>query len=275
MAMEGEGVPIRRAFPSHEFSQLDPFLLFDHFGGVVLKPGEAKGFPDHPHRGFETVTYMLSGEFEHRDSFGHHGVLTGGDVQWMTAGSGLVHSETPARSMVENGGRLEGFQIWLNLPARDKMKAPRYQELSGAHIPTARSADGLVEVKVIAGSALGVKGGVETHIPIEYLHIRLQAGATFTQALPATLNAMAYVFEGAVSVEGRKVPQFHVGEIATNGDSVTFTASEPAELLLLAAQPIKEPVARYWPFVMNTAAELQQAFDDYRQGKMGTISFAH
>lgn len=274
MAMEGEGVPIRRAFPSHEFSQLDPFLLFDHFGGVVLKPGEAKGFPDHPHRGFETVTYMLSGDFEHRDSFGHHGVLTGGDVQWMTAGSGLVHSETPARSMVENGGRLEGFQIWVNLPARDKMKAPRYQELSGAKIPTARSADGLVEVKVIAGCALGVKGGVETHIPIEYLHVRLQAGATFTQALPATLNAMAYVFEGEVSVEGKKVPQFHVGEIAANGDSVTFTATEPAELLLLAAQPIKEPVARYGPFVMNTAAELQQAFDDYRQGKMGTIPAA-
>lgn len=275
MAMEGEGVPIRRAFPSHEFSQLDPFLLFDHFGGVVLKPGEAKGFPDHPHRGFETVTYMLAGEFEHRDSFGHHGILQAGDVQWMTAGSGLVHSETPARSMVENGGRLEGFQIWVNLPARDKMKAPHYQELSGANIPTARSADGLVEVKVIAGSALGVKGGVETHIPIEYLHIRLQAGATFTQALPATLNAMVYVFEGSVSVEGSKVPQFHVGEIAANGESVTFTATEPAEVLLLAAQPIREPVARYGPFVMNTAAELQQAFDDYRQGKMGTISAAH
>ena len=271
-AMEGEGVPIRRAFPSHEFSQLDPFLLFDHFGGVTLKPGEAKGFPDHPHRGFETVTYMLAGEFEHRDSFGHHGVLKAGDVQWMTAGSGLVHSETPARSMVENGGRLEGFQIWVNLPKRDKMKAPRYQELNGSNIRTAHSADGKAEVKVIAGSALGVQGGVETHIPIQYLHVRLKAGATFTQDLPATLNGMVYVFEGAVTVEGRKVGKYHVGEISTNGDTVEFAALEDADFLLIAAQPIKEPVARYGPFVMNTAAELQQAFNDYREGKMGTIS---
>ena len=271
-AMEGEGVPIRRAFPSHEFGLLDPFLLFDHFGGVTLKPGEAKGFPDHPHRGFETVTYMLAGEFEHRDSFGHHGILKAGDVQWMTAGSGLVHSETPAKSMLENGGLLEGFQIWVNLPARDKMKAPHYQELSGANIPTARSEDGLAAVKVIAGSALGVKGAVETHIPIEYLHVRLQAGAVFTQALPANLNAMVYVFQGSVSVAGRNVPQYHVGEIATNGNSVTFEAAEPTDFLLLAAQPIKEPVARYGPFVMNTAAELQQAFEDYREGKMGSIT---
>jgi redox-sensitive bicupin YhaK (pirin superfamily) len=270
-SMEGEGVPIRRAFPSHEVPQLDPFLLFDHFGGVVLKPGEAKGFPDHPHRGFETVTYMLSGEFEHRDSFGHHGVLKAGDVQWMTAGSGLVHSETPAESMVRDGGPLEGFQIWVNLPARDKMKAPKYQELAGREIPLARSADGKAEVKVIAGEALGVRGGAETHIPMQYLHVSLQAGAVFEQQVPSSLNGMLYVFSGAVTVDGKTIPQYHVGALASTGENLTVSADEPAEFLLLAAQPIKEPVARYGPFVMNTAAELQQAFEDYRQGKMGTI----
>ena len=225
--MEGEGVPIRRAFPSQGFQQLDPFLLFDHFGGVELKPGEAKGFPDHPHRGFETVTYMLTGEFEHRDSFGHHGVLGPGDVQWMTAGSGLVHSETPAESMVRNGGRLEGFQIWVNLPKRDKMKAPRYQELSRGNIPTAVSPDGLVSIKVIAGESLGVKGGVETHIPIEYLHISMKAGATLTQDLPRTLNGMLYVFGGAVTVDGRSIPQYHVGALANDGDAVSIHANQP------------------------------------------------
>jgi hypothetical protein len=236
-----------------------------------LKPGEAAGFPDHPHRGFETVTYMLHGEFKHRDSFGHAGVIGPGDVQWMTAGSGLVHSEMPGDSVVKNGGRLEGFQLWVNLPARDKMKAPRYQELGAARIPVARSSDGKVEVKIIAGEALGQKGAVETQIPIQYLHIKLAAGATFVHEIPAELAAMLYVFEGSVEVGGKKAPQFHLAALG-DGEFVELSAKEPAELLLLAAQPIREPIARYGPFVMNTQAEIRQAFQDFRDGKMGQIA---
>jgi redox-sensitive bicupin YhaK (pirin superfamily) len=257
-------------------SELDPFLLLDHMGPSEFKPGEAKGFPDHPHRGFETVTYLLEGEFQHRDSFGHHGVLHPGDVQWMTAGSGLVHSETPGDSLVKNGGRMQGFQLWINLPKRDKMKAPHYQELSAERIPFVASADGTVEVKVIAGEALGVKGGVQTHIPIEYLHFKLKPGARHIQEVAKTLNAMIYVIGGSVQVGGdaggRSVPAFHLAALDNDGDAVEVSSHDAAEFLLIAAQPINEPVARYGPFVMNTKAELQQAFDDYRAGRMGTIN---
>ncbi len=270
LTSDGAGVAIHRAFPNQQLSELDPFLLLDHMGPMHLKPGEAAGFPDHPHRGFETVTYMLHGEFKHRDSFGHSGVIGPGDVQWMTAGSGLVHSEMPGDSVVKNGGRLEGFQLWVNLLARDKMKAPRYQELSAAHIPVARTADGLVEVKIIAGEAMGQKGAVETQIPIQYLHIKLGAGGKFVQEVPANLAAMLYVFEGSVELDGKKAPQFHLVALG-DGEMVELSAQQPAELLLLAAEPIGEPIARYGPFVMNTEAEIQQAFKDFRDGKMGRI----
>jgi redox-sensitive bicupin YhaK (pirin superfamily) len=243
-----------------------------------LKPGEVVGFPDHPHRGFETVTYMLHGEFKHRDSFGHAGIIGPGDVQWMTAGSGLIHSEMPGDSVVKNGGRLEGFQLWVNLPAREKMKAPRYQELGATHIPVARSGDGKVEVKIIAGEALGRKGAVETQIPIQYLHVKMAAGASFVHEIPAELAAMLYVFEGSVEVDGhsvevdgQKMPQFHLAALG-NGELVELRSKEPAELLLLAAQPLREPIARYGPFVMNTQAEIRQAFKDFRDGKMGQIA---
>jgi len=271
LTSDGAGVAIHRAFPNHHLSELDPFLLLDHMGPMHLKPSEAAGFPAHPHRGFETVTYMLHGEFKHRDSFGHAGIIGPGDVQWMTAGSGLVHSEMPGDSVVKNGGRLEGFQLWVNLPAREKMKAPRYQELGAAHIPVARSGDGKVEVKIIAGEALGQKGAVETQIPIQYLHIKLAAGAAFVQEIPAELAAMLYVFEGSAEVDGQEVPQFHLAALG-DGEFVELRTKEPAELLLLAAQPIREPIARYGPFVMNTQAEIRQAFQDFRDGKMGEIA---
>jgi redox-sensitive bicupin YhaK (pirin superfamily) len=272
LASDGEGVVIHRAFPNHELNELDPFLLLDHMGPVDLKPGEAKGFPDHPHRGFETVTYLLAGEFEHRDSFGHHGVLRPGVVQWMTAGSGLVHSEVPGASLVKNGGKLEGFQLWVNLPRKDKMKAPRYQEFSASQIPVARSADGTVEVKVIAGAAMGVKGAVETHIPIEYLHFKLQPGARHVQEVATGLNAMIYVISGWLLVGGTSVPAFHLASLTVDKDAVEFWTDGPTEFLLVAAKPIHEPVARYGPFVMNTEAELHQAFADYKAGRMGSIS---
>jgi redox-sensitive bicupin YhaK (pirin superfamily) len=269
---DGEGVQIHRAFPNHQLTELDPFLLLDHMGPVDLKPGEAKGFPDHPHRGFETVTYMLEGEFQHRDSFGHHGTIGPGDVQWMTAGSGLVHSETPGDSIVKNGGRLQGFQLWVNLPKRDKMKPPHYQELPSDRIPTATSDNGNIEAKVIAGEAFGVRGAVETHIPIQYLHFRLKPGAKGSHQVLRDLNALIYVIKGEVTIGARTVPQFHIVALENDADTVEFSAAGAAEILLIAAQPIREPVARYGPFVMNTKKELQEAFDDYNAGRMRSIA---
>jgi redox-sensitive bicupin YhaK (pirin superfamily) len=269
LVTDGEGVSIHRAFPNYQLSELDPFLLLDHMGPMDLKPGEAKGFPDHPHRGFETVTYLLHGQFQHRDSFGHAGVLNPGDVQWMTAGSGLVHSEVPGDSLVKNGGQMEGFQLWINLPKRDKMKAPHYQEIKGDLIPVANVEN--ASVKVIAGDAFGVKGAVETHIPIQYLHFTLKPGAKITHTVPAQLNAMVYVLKGSALVAGKTVNLYHLAALAGDGDEVELAATEETELLLLAAEPINEPVARYGPFVMNTKAEIQQAFEDYRTGKMGTL----
>ena len=269
LVQDGEGVAIHRAFPNAQLSDFDPFLLLDHMGPMELKPGEAKGFPDHPHRGFETVTYLLSGDFEHRDSFGHRGVLKAGDVQWMTAGSGLVHSETPGREIKEKGGKLEGFQLWINLPKADKMKPPHYQEFNSTQIPAA-TGDG-VNAKVIAGEALNVAGAVSTHIPIQFVHFKLNAGATLQHQVPRNLNVMLYVMEGGVKVGDTAVPRFHIAGFANDADEIQVTASEASEFLLLAAKPIGEPVFRYGPFVMNTKQELQQAFEDYRAGKMGTI----
>src|SRR5713101_5882749 len=171
--LEGGGVEIRRAFPTSHIGEIDPFLLLDPMGPLQIAPGQATGFPEHPHRGFETVTYLLQGQIEHKDSFGNRGFLEAGDVQWMTAGSGLVHSEMPGRDLVRTGGALEGFQVWVNLPARDKMTAPRYQELKAASIPHAQTANGDVQVKVIAGESLGTRGAIESRTPILYLHLKL------------------------------------------------------------------------------------------------------
>ena len=263
---EGAGVPIGRAFPTRSIEDLDPFLLLDHMGPITFKPGQNLGFPDHPHRGFETVTYLLSGQMEHKDSFGNRGFLEAGDVQWMTAGSGLVHSEMPGRDLVKNGGRLEGFQLWINLPKRDKMTPPRYQELKADQIPVAESPNGEVKVRVIAGESLGVKGAIESRTPILYLHLTLLPGASHVQAVPAAFNAFGYVIRG--KEQGRVILFDH------DGDEIRLenTSAEPLELLLIAGEPIQEPVARYGPFVMNTREELVQAFEDFRDGKMGTIS---
>jgi len=274
--LEGGGVEIHRAFPIPQIEDLDPFLLLDHMGPLDYRPGENTGFPDHPHRGFETVTYLLEGQMQHRDSFGNHGSLEPGDVQWMTAGSGLVHSEMPGSDLVRQGGRLEGFQLWVNLPRRDKMIAPHYQELKSAQIPQAESASGGVRVKVIAGESLGVRGVIESRTPILYLHLTLAPGASFTQPVPKTFNALAYVIHGqaqfgaasAVQGEQRLVVFGHDGDAI----SMSNPGATPASLLLIAGEPIGEPVARYGPFVMNTRQELAQAFEDYRSGKMGRIA---
>src|SRR5881227_79842 len=194
--LEGGGFLVRRPFPKASFSDFDPFLLLDEMGPMDVAPGEAKGAPDHPHRGFETVTYMLSGDMEHKDSSGHAGKLRSGDVQWMTAGAGVVHAEMPSAEFMRTGGRMHGFQLWVNLPQRDKMIKPRYQEIPGSRIPKATSAEGLVSVSVIAGEAMGEKAVIETRTPIIYLHYRLEPGGAATQKVPDSYNAFAYIVEG-------------------------------------------------------------------------------
>lgn len=277
-AAEGDGMVIHRAFPGSSVSEIDPFLLLDEMGPLEIQPGEGKGFPDHPHRGFETVTYLLEGEMEHRDSSGNHGVLRPGDVQWMTAGSGLVHSEMPGLNMIRDGGRLHGFQLWINLPRSQKMIPPHYQELASSRIPVARNAAGNVEVKVISGEALGVRGPIQSENPIVFMHFTIQPGGEHVQPIPAGYTAIAYLIGGegifdtkTGTVKARKVIVF-----ANGGDSVLLSnpagSGETLNLLLLAGKPLEEPVARYGPFVMNTREELQQAFEDYRSGRMGTIS---
>ncbi|MBV8085872.1 MAG: pirin family protein [Chloroflexi bacterium] len=275
--LEGAGFAVRRPFPTLSIDHFDPFLLLDHMGPSDYAPGEAVGAPDHPHRGFETVTYMLDGAFEHRDSQGNAGRLTPGDVQWMTAGSGIVHSEMPAASILRDGGRIQGFQLWVNLPRRDKMTRPRYQEISAAHLPLAQSEDGKVSVRVIAGESMGHQAVIETHTPIAFLHFTVQPGASFQQPIGREYNTFVYVVNGKArfGADGTEAGEGQAVLFGADGESITLSvpadSTEPASILLLAGVPLNEPVARYGPFVMNTRDEIIQAIEDYRLGRMGSI----
>jgi len=275
--LEGGGFLVRRPFPKPAFSGFDPFLLLDEMGPMDVAPGEAKGAPDHPHRGFETVTYMLSGDMEHKDSRGHAGRLRAGDVQWMTAGAGVIHAEMPSKEFMRDGGRMHGFQLWVNLPHRDKMTKPRYQEIPSSQIPRASSTDGLVTVSVIAGEAMGEKAVIETRTPIIYLHYRIKPGGVATQRVPNNYNAFAYLVEGA-GLFGAEAERAGDGQMVlfADGDEVRIDnpvdAKTTLEVLLIAGVPLNEPIARYGPFVMNTEAEILQAVEDYRQGRMGAIN---
>jgi len=262
--MDGAGVKINRVLTQALQRRLDPFLMLDAFGSD--KAGDyIAGFPEHPHRGFETVTYMLTGNMRHRDSAGHEGAITNGGVQWMTAGRGVIHSEMPE----QNEGLMEGFQLWLNLAAKDKMSAPWYRDIPAEAVPRF-TLDSGATVQVIAGSSHGVAGAVQREVtePL-YLDIELPAGATFEQALPAGHNAFLYVFRGEVVVEGKAVPQARMAILdnAKAADGVRIKASQPSRLLLIAGQPLNEPIAQYGPFVMNTQAEVFQAVEDFRNGK--------
>ena len=272
---EGGGFIVRRPFPTMGLDAVDPFLLIDEMGPADYGPGEAVGAPDHPHRGFETVTYMIEGEFEHEDSAGHRGTLRPGDVQWMTAGAGIIHSEMPSAEIRRAGGRVHGFQIWVNLPAADKMMRPRYQELSSEQIPTAKSEDGLAQAKVVAGTALGVKAAIDTRIPIVFQDWTLKPGADVVVDIPASEQAMVYVFEGAMHA-GTAGDEVRDGQLGVFGEGGTVrlanNGKHDARFLLLAGAPINEPVARYGPFVMNNEDELRQAFEDFRSGRMGAIT---
>ena len=275
--LEGGGFLVRRPFPQASFSEFDPFLLLDEMGPMKVAPGEAKGAPDHPHRGFETVTYLLSGEMEHKDSRGHAGRLTPGDVQWMTAGAGVVHSEMPSSEFQRTGGTMHGFQLWVNLPQRDKMTKPRYQEIPQAQIPQVSSEDGRVTVRIIAGEAMGQRAVIETHTPIIYLHYSIEPGGVVTQSVGAEYNAFAYVVNGAGLFGGAKEKAGDGQLVMFAQDGETIRIENPAdadarlEVLLVAGVPLNEPVARYGPFVMNTEREIRQAFEDYVRGRMGAI----
>lgn len=274
---EGEGFLVHRPFPTPTLDHFDPFLLLDEMGPAELGPGEAKGAPDHPHRGFETVTYLLAGRMEHKDSAGHAGALEPGDVQWMTAGAGVVHAEMPESEFRRTGGRMHGFQLWVNLPRRDKMMPPRYQEIPSNRIPVATSPDDLVGVRVLAGEALGVRAVIETRTPILYLHYTLQPDARTVQPVPREFNVFAYVVggRGLFGPDGREAGAHQMVIFVEEGEAVALAAprdaAAPLDLLLIGGVPLREPVARYGPFVMNTQAEIRQAIEDYQRGRMGQI----
>ena len=271
---EGGGFIVRRPLPTQGLVVADPFLLLDEMGPIDYAPGEAVGAPDHPHRGFETVTYVLEGEMEHADSAGHRGKLGPGDVQWMTAGAGIVHAEMPSARLMREGGRVHGFQIWVNLPAKLKMTRPRYQEVSATKIPTATSEDGKASVKVVAGEALGVKATIATHTPIVYQDWTIDPGADVTLPLDRELAVYVYVFGGAIRV-GDDERRVNDGQLAILGAGEALRLrgdTERARLLVLAGAPLREPVARYGPFVMNTENEIREAIADFRSGKMGEIT---
>ena len=259
--MEGGGFPVRR--PAAMGSLMSPFLLLDEMGPVNYAPGKAVGAPWHPHRGFETVTYLLEGEMEHEDSAGSKGTLTPGDVQWMTAGKGIIHSEMPTAKMMLEGGMMHGFQIWVNLPAKDKMMNPRYQDISAAESPIAEKNG--VWARVVAGECLGVESSLDTVIPITCVHVKMENGSVLEKNLDLDLNGMIYVFKGEIEIEGKVVSDGSLA-LLSNGTSIKITAKETSQYLILAGPEIGEPIARYGPFVMNTREEIMQAIDDYQNG---------
>ncbi|SOD73342.1 hypothetical protein SAMN05892883_2634 [Jatrophihabitans sp. GAS493] len=276
---EGEGFPVTRAFAGVSKAELDPFIHMDQMGEVEYAPGEPKGTPWHPHRGFETVTYMIDGTFLHQDSHGGGGVIENGATQWMTAGSGILHIETPPESLVMSGGLFHGIQLWVNLPAAQKFTPPRYQNLEGKQSTFVASSDGGSLVRIIAGDIGGNTGPGSTHTPVTLAHATIAPGAALSLPWRADYNALVYVLSGNATVGAERRP-IHTGQLAVfgAGDRISISAEtsqdshRPAvEILILGGQPIGEPVAQYGPFVMNTREELQQAIDDYQAGRLGVI----
>jgi quercetin 2,3-dioxygenase len=277
--LEGEGFPVRRAFAGVDLALLDPFIHMDQMGEVEYAAGEPKGTPWHPHRGFETVTYMIDGTFRHQDSNGGGGLITNGDTQWMTAGAGILHIEEPPEDLVASGGLFHGFQLWVNLPRALKMTAPRYQDIRARSVALLTSADGGALLRVIAGAVGGHEGPGSTHTPIALVHATVSPGAQARLPWRADFNALGYVLGGSGTVGAEKRP-VRTGQLAVfgpgtsltiAGDSVMEGPAQSLDILLLGGAPIREPVAAYGPFVMNTRAELAQAFEDFQAGRLGTI----
>jgi len=280
---EGEGFPVRRAFARVHTSLLDPFIMMDQMGEVEYAAGEPKGTPWHPHRGFETVTYLIDGKFIHRDSTGGGGALGDGDTQWMTAGSGILHIETPPEDLVISGGLFHGLQLWVNLPAADKMIQPRYQDISGQNVRLLASPDGGTVLRLIAGSVAGVEGPGITHTPITMIHATISPGASVTLPWRADFNALVYALNGRGTAGPDQRP-FGMGQAVVfgDGDSITIAADPTQEsrspnldVVILGGLPIREPVAHYGPFVMNSHRELQQAMEDFQAGRFGRIPAEH
>src|SRR5579859_7187127 len=272
--LEGEGFPVRRAFAGVDLARLDPFIHMDQMGEVDYGPGEPKGTPWHPHRGFETVTYIIDGTFRHQDSNGGGGLITDGDTQWMTAGGGILHIEAPPEELVMTGGLFHGIQLWVNMPSALKMTAPRYQDIRARQVALLSSADGWALLRVIAWSFGGHDGPGITHTPITLVHATVSAGAQVRLPWRADFNALAYVLAGSGTAGVEKRP-IRMGQLAAfgDGDAITFAAGpkHDMDVLLLGGEPIREPVAAYGPFVMNTREELVQAFEDYQAGRLGSI----
>ena len=280
---EGEGFPVRRAFAGVDLTELDPFIHMDQMGEVEYAPGEPKGTPWHPHRGFETVTYILDGTFDHQDSHGGGGRITNGDTQWMTAGSGLLHIEAPPEELVVSGGLFHGIQLWVNLPRADKWAQPRYQDLRGGDVGLLTTPDGGALVRVIAGEVAGHRGPGSTHTPISLVHATLSPGARMELPWRRDFNALVYVLAGQGSVGSDRRP-VRKGQLVVLGPGdhlqVDAATSQPLaepnlDVLVLGGQPIREPVAWAGPFVMNTRAEVVQAFEDFQAGRLGTIPSVH
>jgi redox-sensitive bicupin YhaK (pirin superfamily) len=269
--MDGAGVKINRVLTQPLQRRLDPFLMLDNFGSEQANDYIA-GFPDHPHRGFETVTYMLTGRMRHRDSAGNEGLLASGGVQWMTAGRGVIHSEMPEQSE----GLMEGFQLWLNLPAKDKMQQPWYKDFQAGEIPVVKTENGAT-VRVIAGESQGVAGAVQREVtePL-YIDVEVPAGEAFSQAIREGHNAFIYTYRGEVTVDGKAVPAQSMAILANNAgaDGVTIKAGPDSRFILLSGKPLNEPIVQYGPFVMNSQAEIFQAVEDFRAGRLGEEAHA-
>ena len=280
---EGEGFPVRRAFAGVDLADLDPFIHLDQMGEVEYAPGEPKGTPWHPHRGFETVTYMIDGTFEHQDSNGGGGDITNGDTQWMTAGAGILHIEKPPEALVVSGGLFHGFQLWVNLPAAQKWAAPRYQDIRAREVALASSPDGGALVRVIAGDVAGFAGPGSTYSPMTLVHASLSPGARLTLPWRADYNALVYVMagQGSIGPDGHPIGTGQLAVLGAGG-AITVAAaphqesrSPDLDVLILGGRPIREPVAWMGPFVMNTREEVLQAMADYQAGRLGTIPAVH
>ncbi|HWD54650.1 MAG TPA: pirin family protein [Acidimicrobiales bacterium] len=280
---EGEGFPVRRAFAGVALADLDPFIHMDQMGEVEYAPGEPKGTPWHPHRGFETVTYMIDGTFQHQDSIGGGGLITNGSTQWMTAGGGILHIERPTEQLIAAGGLFHGIQLWVNLPSADKMIDPRYQGIEGDDVLLLTTPDGGALVRVIAGEVDGHRGPGSTHTPISLVHATIEPGAELELPWPREYNALVYVLAGRGAV-GPGARPIHTGQLVVHGpgDGIVVRADTEQEsrhpaldVLILGGQPIGEPVYAHGPFVMNTRAEIVQAFEDFEAGRLGTVPADH
>ncbi|MEV6301598.1 pirin family protein [Actinoplanes sp. NPDC051861] len=269
---EGEGFPVRRAFAGVPIPELDPFIHLDQMGEVDYAPGEPKGTPWHPHRGFETVTYMIDGIMDHQDSLGGGGSITNSDTQWMTAGSGILHIEAPPEHLVTSGGLFHGLQLWVNLPRAAKMLDPKYQDIRGKSAALLTTPDGGALIRVIAGEIAGHEGPGSTFTPINLAHVTLQPGARLDLPWQPDYNALVYTLAGE-GWAGTDMRPIRLGQLATHGpgDAIRVEAKTELDLFIMGGRPIREPVAHYGPFVMNTREELKQAFEDFQKGRLGVI----